>query len=247
MIRNRLTGPTKTSSKEFERQLRLYASAAAAAGVGLIALSSDARAEVIYTPAQYEIPIGVKLIDINGDGIPDFAFTHTIGGLSNSRLTSLHIDALGGNDVKVAGSYAAALTKGEVIGGSGNFAVRNFMAGSHIEFGSAPYGHQSFGPWSNVRNRYLGIMFNLNGEKHYGWIRLDVIDKKSPLRALVTGYAYETIPNKSIQAGQTSGDDSREHSQSIAPAKFGASLGMLAAGADFLLAWRRNESPDPAA
>jgi hypothetical protein len=245
---DRLAQTTKTARKDLERQLKLYAAAAAAAGVSLLAQCSDARAEIVYARAHYEIPIGFKLIDINGDGIPDFAFTHSTGGLSNSRLTSLHVDALRSNGVVAAAGSAAVLAKGAVIGASGNFAARNFMAASHIEFGSAPYSHKTFGPWSNVYNRYLGIVFDVGGATHYGWIRLDVNDKKYPLSAVVTGYAYETTPNKSLRAGQISEDESNEpRSRLTNPAEFGASLGMLAAGANFLPAWRREEDAAQAA
>lgn len=46
------------------------------------------------------------------------------------------------------------------------------------------------------------------GKTHYGWVRMTVKNKpkhKLNLTCTVIGYAYETIPNKPIIAGQTKG------------------------------------------
>ena len=62
-----------------------------------------------------------------------------------------------------------------------------------------------------MKDRYLGLEINVNGEIHYGWARLSVTFSRvpSPCRAgvILTGYAYETVPNKAIASGQTSGAD----------------------------------------
>ena len=59
------------------------------------------------------------------------------------------------------------------------------------------------GPWYNVPNRYLGLKFYVKGKAHYGWARL----KTTACHATLTGYAYETIPNKPIITGKTKGPD----------------------------------------
>jgi hypothetical protein len=81
-----------------------------------------------------------------------------------------------------------------------------------------------YGAWANggngVRNRYIGIRFTIKNQIHYGWARISV--SKWPFATTLTGYAYETIPNKPIIAGKTKGPD-----VVVAP----ATLGDLAAGA----------------
>ena len=69
------------------------------------------------------------------------------------------------------------------------------------------------GPWANsgkgVKRRYLGVRFKISGQTHYGWARLNVrftIEHEVPIGRL-TGYAYETIPNKPIITGKTKGLD----------------------------------------
>lgn len=62
------------------------------------------------------------------------------------------------------------------------------------------------GPWENagkgVKSRYLGLKFQIKGKTHYGWARLNF---PKPSGAIMTGYAYETIPNKAILTGKTKG------------------------------------------
>jgi hypothetical protein len=59
-----------------------------------------------------------------------------------------------------------------------------------------------------VKNRYLGVMFKIKGKIHYGWARLSVqVQFPLTITATLTGYAYETIPNKAIIAGKTKGPE----------------------------------------
>ena len=90
------------------------------------------------------------------------------------------------------------------------------------------------GEWGNggqgLKNGYLGLKFVLNGKIHYGWARVSVIVKNNTIDiASITGYAFETIPNKSIIIGKTHGPD-----VIVKP----ATLGSLAAGANALSTWR---------
>jgi hypothetical protein len=87
------------------------------------------------------------------------------------------------------------------------------------------YGLFVTGPWADVQNRYLGLKFKIKGESHYGWARLNVQLNGGPITGTLTGYAYETIPNKPIIAGKTHGKDE-------------ATLGHLATGASAIPAWR---------
>jgi len=70
----------------------------------------------------------------------------------------------------------------------------------------------------------------IKGKTHYGWARMSVRVKGTNLAATLTGYAYETIPNKQIIAGKTKGPD-------VITAQ-PATLGHLAAGASAIPAWR---------
>jgi hypothetical protein len=60
-----------------------------------------------------------------------------------------------------------------------------------------------------VKDRYLGLKFYIKGKAHYGWARLTAKRQVgNPSFALtLTGYAYETIPNKPITTGKTHGEE----------------------------------------
>lgn len=71
------------------------------------------------------------------------------------------------------------------------------------------------GPWvgkgKGVSDRYLGLKFVVGGEVHYGWARLSVTlghhRQFDDVSGTLTGYAYETAPDKPITAGQITGPD----------------------------------------
>jgi hypothetical protein len=117
---------------------------------------------------------------------------------------------------------AFALRPGRRVGPAGPFSPvpQPFMAGS-TSFRS--HKRVYHGQWANggkgVKNRYLGLKFDIQGKVHFGWARLGY--SASTRTFTLTGYAYETIPNKSIIAGKTRGRDETED----------VSLGALAAGA----------------
>jgi hypothetical protein len=85
------------------------------------------------------------------------------------------------------------------------------------------------------------MKFLVHGEAHYGWARLDVSFKKRRYnlryQEVLTGYAYETVPNKPIITGKTKGPDV----VTVQP----ASLGHLANGASAITAWRMKQVAAP--
>ena len=101
-----------------------------------------------------------------------------------------------------------------------------------------------FGPWKNKQNRYLGLKFVIAGEVHYGWARLSESCWGYRNSAVLTGYAYETIPNQPIKAGQEQGtDDGLEQSDTPnASEATPATLGHLARGAQALQVWRQQQN-----
>jgi hypothetical protein len=157
--------------------------------------------------------------------------------------------------------YPLALTKGTLIGHNQQFYVD---PGTMALFGLFDplhcHGGRN-GAWVNVTDRYLGLRFQVSGRTHYGWARLNVQlhqDGTCEFRdscyfsALLTGYAYETIPGKSIIAGQTKGaadDPTNEDFGSgasltspIPDKPQPSSLAMPTLGAQGVPLWRRKES-----
>jgi len=218
-------------------QVTSYAMAASAAGVSLLALAQPAEGKIVYTQAQKVIPNdGYYNLDLNHDGKPDFVLANPSPSLNSAYSATSSVLAypfrLGANRVYGRDSFASCLHKGVRVGPGGPFSpFDRIMARMHWFDGS--YSVQ--GKWANggkgVVSRFLGFRFKVNGAAHYGWARLNVgiSDSYPGLTATLTGYAYETIPNKPIISGKTKGKDE--------PLR--ATLGGLAAGASGLHTWRQ--------
>jgi hypothetical protein len=89
------------------------------------------------------------------------------------------------------------------------------------------------------------LQFLIEGKVHFGWARLNVSCRGTDVFAILTGYAYETIPGKAIIAGATKGPDDSEPTASLnPPIPVPTTLGALAMGAPGLSIWRRKESAD---
>jgi hypothetical protein len=236
--------PRKALSDSLQQRLTSYALAASAAGVGALALSQPANAKVIYTAANVTIPRGAFPLDLNHDGVNDLSFYRTSWIKGASILVSaLQTSAVAGYSTSGKQAAAFALKHRVNIGPK-----LGFQGGKRIvmwEFAASFSSHFFLGQWRNAKNRYLGVRFKIKGRTHYGWARLNVavnIDKD--ITATLTGYAYETIPDKPIVAGVTKGPDAGQPAP--ASLRWGspqpASLGALALGAPALSIWRREES-----
>lgn len=215
------------------QQVNLYALAASAAGVGILALAEPAEAEIVYTPTHVTIsPNRTVGLDLSNDGSIDFTFQNRLYIYSVfDRRDDLTITPGAANEI-VGHASASALKAGVKVGYSGAFSA----GPKSMAFGTDQVG--SFyctGEWNKVQGRYLGLKFTISGETHFGWARLSTTCQLYKIQAVLTGYAYETVPGEAIVTGQTEGG--AEQAVSSAP----ASLGMLAAGAGRVSSWRDEE------
>jgi hypothetical protein len=196
-------------------------------------------------------------IDLNHDGVSDFALgAYSFSHVGSGFLTFLGNMSVSGRNpanavVTTAKGFAAALHAGALVGPG-----KRVKAGNQL---MAKCSHRSNiftthtvniaqGPWLNLSHGYLGLKFKVNGKIHYGWARLTGTVCAG---GTLTGYAYETIPDKPIIAGKTKGtdDDSVEESNRAltapafsAPIRRLTTLGLLALGAPGLSIWRREGS-----
>ena len=241
--------PRKTAnlSASINRHLNMYAVAASAAGVGTLALALPAQAKVVYTSAHIKIPVNIPVpLDLNHDGVGDLElYLHTVGDFS--YLTAPGYST---TNAKVVGSQrflASPLKCGAHIGAGAKFLPKE---GLLLSVFASSGGGGTKGKWKNVHNRYLGVKFPIRGKTHYGWVRLNVSHSRNNYTdALITGYAYETIPNKHIIAGRAKGTTNHSveagsaSSASLANptpnAPQAVSRGMLALGAQSLSLGRR--------
>jgi hypothetical protein len=263
-------GPARLTGK-LDTNLLAYAIAASAAGVAMMALTPAADAEVIATQANIPIPRNGGLIefDINKDGQMDFGLSifsnlhtctesqakgrrakgHPLLGCGDETYILRVAPVQAANEIWQAGtSFGEASNKcaADLIGGVRIGPPRPFGTGAMVMAGysGSSVGFQ-FCPWrgNHPPKPFLGVKFvDTTGNIHFGWVRVTRTESSTT----ITGYAYETIPNKAIVAGVTHGNVSdaslSDPADVLTPdAASPTSLGMLALGAPGLTAWRRQE------
>jgi hypothetical protein len=232
-----------------ERRVASYALAAGATGLGLLALAPPAKAGVIYTPANISIsgfstPFETEYfpIALNGQTQLTFSALFVIGTgcfFFRSSEGCAKLEAIG---VKPASGNALALgplARGYQIGPQAHFGggagiwpgIDSFAYGTRVCPIGAPgcnSGKSSFlssnGPWA-AKTGYLGVRFLIGGGTYYGWVALSVDQGTGE----VTGYAYDTVANQPIGAGQTTATPEP------------GTLGLLALGSLGLGYWRRRK------
>lgn len=208
--------------------------------MGALALAQPAQAEIIYTPANILIEqrngAGGYILNLNPDGIGEFFFhaTWQRSYRGSGGFSRLFVIPGQGNAVVGYHESAQVILSGKSIGSTRKF-DGGVMAWMQTYFGS-DLGNG--GRWKDAVNQYLGLKFQIHGQTHYGWARFTIDNYEPPIRATLTGYAYETEANQPIIAGQTSGTDA----SSVAPAGIYGTrrglptpmLGVLALGAPAL-------------
>jgi hypothetical protein len=203
-------------SESLHKRLNAYALVASAAGVGMLALAQPAEARIVYTPSHHVIAPGHTYhLDLVGRGVTDFNLINSAlrwcDGLSaycfGLEQTAPRKNSAMGYYSGDHGTWDSALTAGRRIGPHLNFHPAFGDLASGFVFSLGGDGTRSYGQWVNVKNRYLGLRFVIKGKTHYGWARMSVEIKGTNLVATLTGYAYETIPNKPIIAGKTKGSE----------------------------------------
>jgi hypothetical protein len=256
----RFSGPHRTAfnlSNSLHRRLNAYALAASAAGAGVLTLTQRAEAKIVYTPDHAQMShVGTFpfALDLNHDGIADFTFPTSSFVNSGFFQSAMAVSPVAKNNRAWGVQYASALKAGVRVGVNGKFGnPGNLLMG--LSSGTSG-GFKGFrGPWENggkgVKNRYLGLKFVIKGKVHFGWARINFAN---PSNVILTGYAYETIPNKPIITGATKGTREERIEQpndpgpnaswthATADVPHTATLGALAMGAPGLAIWRQEDS-----
>jgi len=241
-----------------ERNLLAYA---AAAGAGLLTASQPADAQIVYTPSNIPMTfarqnqgLALTKLDLNNDGNPDFTFGMLsvakwsyYGTTSRFKFYLKLLPNQTGNQILQGkqASTAAAVPAGKQIGPQDKFAP----GGAYLQFESFDFtATRNSGTWEGIEYAYVGLKFLIDGQVHYGWARIKFPSPASIVLGYpgsmkygtISGYAYESTPDKPIVAGQTN----ETPKETVAAGK-PATLGMLAAGAPGVNLWRsRNSAND---
>lgn len=203
-----------------QNKLKAYAAVA-----GAVTAASAANAQVVYTDIIPDTTVntinGDYQLDLNNDGITDFAIAYqqipitfgTTGG-GTVQYTYDIILAAGNNAatnqidtslVRSAGNPGFPQSDAHIVTapigptnlwfsgyGSGN---THFLAAAST---AAP-GTYNWGDWNGAVDKYVALKFDILGQTHYGWARLDVAQNANSFT--IKDYAYDSTANAIINAG----------------------------------------------
>lgn len=184
--------------KELQKKLKAYSLAATA----ITAFGATANAQVVYTDIDPDVTISVEpdslIIDMNNDGTWDFKILKTTAA---SSTNGIRMNANTGNEILGVNTYAtyfvaSALNAGAPINNAAG-AWNGTMNGGMITLAWGT----SYGYWQGVTDKYLGLRFQVSGNTHYGWARLDVA--AGGTSAIIKDFAYQATPDSTILAGDT--------------------------------------------
>ncbi len=235
---------THNSSPERLARLEQRWLAYAFGAAGVAALTPSANASIVYTKANLTLTHGSLNIDLNHDGIADFALRNYSVGSSSFYYQKLTVRGGGNSSAKVIGEtlytrlHAWAAPVSWSIGPNSPKGFVNVQGAPAVMASGVClfqcYPHGAFG---RATDKFLALQFSVNGQVHYGWARISASLKGNLITAMLTGYAYETTPNMAIKAGDR-GPTSPEPSLEAVPKEAGPSLAMLSLGAQGLDIWR---------
>jgi len=179
----------KITSKKL---LKYGALSAAIAGI------ADANGQIVYTDiADFTGGGAVDYnLDLNNDTTPDFIINAIS---SNASIFAVFLNSNSSNSFLGSQpnyTYPFAMNAGDPIS-SGQAGWYN---NGTLNYVSCLYGAGSSN-WCGVTDKFLGLRFDVGGNTHYGWARLDV--SASGDSFTIKDYAYNSTPGAPINAGQT--------------------------------------------
>lgn len=179
----------------------------------LLSGTVSAQNQILYTDVDPDSNVANPgshfLIDLNHDSINDFDLHvfSTEDTLANGTfwgIQGIKIDALNSNAFgrECGYDYAAAYFSGIPVmtlacwNSGSDFLAFNGQLGT----GSSQF-NWDMGDWHGVQDRYMGLRLKINGQNHYGWIRLDVPSNMNEFT--VKDYAVQLNALTPINTGDT--------------------------------------------
>ena len=178
--------------------------------------SASANAQIVYTDVTPDQVISATTvpsmedynIDLNNDGISDYKISCSRSGGTcpldpSSRLYINFISdsALNSNAVVTGTSitYPLAMNFNDSISSGLSFSSFGYLRRNTS--GGPCTG--TFGVWSYSIDRYLGLKLIVGGNTYYGWARMQIDVVTGIPSCTIKDYAYNSIPNQPILAGET--------------------------------------------
>ncbi len=186
-----------------------------------IMFSASANAQIIYTDvipdATYNVINDTCYLDLDNNGQADFQLYRSevpqycpqcILPLPEQRI---NIDRVGTNEIAYvipwgSSQWPQSLSLGQIIDAYSDMSETNHLIRRYRSGGACPGGGGAACvpdppiTWALAPQAYLGLRFDIAGATHYGWARLNV---PSATSFTLMDYAYNSIANQPILAGQT--------------------------------------------
>lgn len=186
------------------KKLKAYSALAGS----VIAVGSIADAQVVYTDVTPDTTFtnngDFYNLDLDNNSSVDFKLlltrlnNATTSGTSYINLVEVDPVSLNAAVGTSSTNIPLKLYLNNSIGSSLSW---NPGGATTLPLGRTSSGTSTSGSWLGAQDKYLPLRFEISGQTHYGWVRLDVDANAKSFT--VKDYAYNTTPNQKILAGQT--------------------------------------------
>ena len=189
---------------------------------GAVIASNSLNSQIVYTDipdVTIDSTSAPFLIDFDNNSVPEITLSvqsvngsATYAGLPITYQGALATGNLGssvalagasGSGSSSSGFQIAALNADDPISANQAFgsSSNNVLAADVLVdagfAGTFPY---QFGPFLGATDKFIGASFTINGEVHYGWVRLDVSVDATTIT--IKDFAYNACANGPINANQ---------------------------------------------
>ena len=189
----------KTTQGDLSKKLLKYG-ALSAAVMGI----ADASGQIIYTDiADITLtPGGTEFVnlDIDLNGVDDYQVANNGNGAFFLPINTAGTAVAGPNGfIGFNPSYAYPSNLASNVPVDSN---NNIIGSAGTLFFGANCAYSS--DWcGGVTDGYLGLVLDIAGSTHYGWVRMDLAADRSSL--VIKDFAYNSVADESILTGQTLG------------------------------------------
>lgn len=187
-------------------------------------ISTDVNPDIVRSCTYPPVCTGDYLLDLNNDGINDFTLSPRAKQFSCGNCTRSGAASQGTRDSGVIISTSQSWIADTVIGYALNSPIDSSLGWtnslhilanngelcqpcpitSHNPGGTYRTSQGITGPFANVSGKYLALRVQVGTNFYYGWIKLGVSIASYSVSITIMEYAYNSVANQPILAGQIS-------------------------------------------